>query len=58
MALYIISKIFCCFLFLETVQIGDVVVRGPDWKWGDQVNDILWLFRTIYIVDKFYILAL
>ena len=22
---------------LVTVHIGDTVVRGPDWQWGDQV---------------------
>lgn len=30
------------------MKIGSKVVRGPDWKWGDQVSEITPTFTIFY----------
>ncbi|XP_052791386.1 mucin-5AC-like [Mya arenaria] len=34
----------------RVLHVGDTVVRGPDWKWADQV-EILFLFNIVYTID-------
>lgn len=34
--------------FPDTLTVGDIVIRGPHWKWQDQVKIYLFSFKLVY----------